>query len=148
MKKNVKANIGKIFLVLLVFILFCSVVLGKDKIMYQVALNKAFHYSEKGEYALEIAEYDKMIKLDPSIYEVYVNKAIAQANLHEYNSSLKTFKKALNLNSEDPELYFNLAHLYAKMGDNKKSEEALQKGTELDFQSEIIKKEEENNIGE
>ncbi len=124
-----------LFFLVAMFVIVCFV--GRDRIEFQVALNKAFYYSEHGEYELEVREYDKLIEQNPEIYELYVNKAIALANSNKINEAISVFKKAESLNSSDPELYYNIAHLYDIIKDDELYQFYIEKGKVLEFQQNV-----------
>ena len=139
MKKNF--NIKQLLIgICLILILVTVCIVGREKIEFQLMLNRAFYYSEKGDYEAEIRGYDKLIKQEPEIYELYVNKAIALANNNNIYDALSTFQEAELLNNNDPELYYNMAHLYEIIKDDEMYQFYMQKGTALEFQQNVREK--------
>lgn len=114
-------------------ILIIGVCFGaRDKIAFQISLNRAHYYMEKGNNEEAIKEYNSMIEKEPNVYELYVNKAILLAEMCDYDMALATFKEAEAINCNDSELYYNMAHLYSLMGNKTLEEECVDKATSLE----------------
>ena len=107
--------------------------IARDKIVFQMSLNRAYYYIGKGNNEEAIKEYDLMLEKEPNIYELYVNKVIILAEMNDYDEALATFKEAEAINPNDPELYYNMAHLYNLIGNRTLEEKCVEKAASLDF---------------
>lgn len=97
---NRKKIVVIIALLLIVGVSFSA----RDKIAFQISLNRAHYYMDKGNNEDALKEYNLMIEKEPEVYELYVNKAILLAEIGDYDMSLTTFKEAEGINCNDPEL--------------------------------------------
>lgn len=124
----------KKIVIIVALLLIVGVCFGaRDKIAFQISLNRAHYYMDKGNNEEALKEYNLMIQEEPEVYELYVNKAILLAEIGDYDMALATFKEAESINCNDPELYYNMAHLYNLLGDEKLEEECVNKAASLEF---------------
>ncbi|MGH6907325.1 MAG: tetratricopeptide repeat protein [Aestuariivirga sp.] len=63
--------------------------------------NRGNAYSNKNEYDLAIADYDKAIALNPEYAEAYNNRGNAYYRKGKYDRAIADYDKAIALNPED-----------------------------------------------
>lgn len=126
-------NRKKIVIIVGIILIVGVCFVARDKIAFQISLNRAYYYMENGNNEEAVKEYNSMIEKEPNVYELYVNKAIILAEMNDYDKALATFKEAEVINSNDPELYYNMAHLYNLIGNKTLEEECIEKAASLEF---------------
>ena len=128
-------NKKKIVIIIGIFLSIGACFGARDKIVFQISLNRAHYYMENGNNEDAIKEYNSMIEKAPDVYELYVNKAILLAEMKDYDKALATFKEAEAINANDAELYYNMAHLYNLMGNRNLEEKCVDKAASLELKT-------------
>ena len=82
--------------------------------------NAAVELQEQGRLYEAIAEYDKVLKMDPQFAEAYRQRGLANASLRQNELAIQDYDNALQIDPESHETYFNRGKLY-ELGFNPKS---------------------------
>ena len=59
--------------------------------------NRGFTYSKKGEFRLAIADYGKVIKLDPSMPAAYTKRGVAYEAVGDPQEAVRDYRDALRI---------------------------------------------------
>jgi|SRR5271157_5624868 len=78
--------------------------------------DRGIMYSEKGEYDLALAEFNKALEISPHSAETYNNRGIAYSRKRAYDHAIADFTKALELNPNSVKAYYNRAIIYVVEG--------------------------------
>ena len=81
----------------------------------------AVEFQEQGKLTEAIAEYGKVLELNPQSVEAYANRGGARADMGEYQMALQDYDQALQLNPEDAKLYLTRANLHSDLGESGKA---------------------------
>ncbi|HJX30737.1 MAG TPA: tetratricopeptide repeat protein [Thermodesulfobacteriota bacterium] len=100
---------------------------SKQTITIESLLNKAFVYSQAGNYALALECYDKILAAKPLLFEALLNRGITRTKLEDLEGAEQDLLNAYAINSHDPLLLNALGVLYLKNGDEAKAENFLLK---------------------
>ena len=95
---------------------------SKQTITIEPLLNKAFVYSQAGNYALARECYDKILAAKPHLFEALLNRGITRTKLEDSAGAEQDLLNAYAINSHDPLLLNALGVLYLKVGDEAKAE--------------------------
>ena len=87
--------------------------LTDDKQSAKLHSERGVAYSEKGQYDLAIAEFNKALKIDPLEVGIYNNRGITFSKKGQYELAIADFTKALEINHNDAESYYNRGITYA-----------------------------------
>ncbi len=93
----------------------------------------------KGEFDLAVADYTKVIELNPKNADAYLNRGLALYNQKKFQLSIIDYDKAAELNAENSAVYFNRGNSYEKLGDNQKAVGNYQAAIKLDATNEPAK---------
>ncbi len=74
-------------------------------------------YSQKGEYNLAIAEFNKALEIDPRSAETFNNRGIAFSQKGEYDLAVSDFIRALEIKPLMANTYHNRGITYVKKGE-------------------------------
>jgi tetratricopeptide (TPR) repeat protein len=97
----------------------------KQKDNIEPLLNKAFVYSQAGNYALARECYDKILSAHPQHFDALLNRGITRTKLDDLEGAERDLFKAYAINSRDPLLLNALGVFYLKIGDEAKAENFL-----------------------
>ena len=89
-------------------------------------------YSEKGEYDLAIAEFNKALKIDPNSAETFNNRGIAYSQKGEYDLAISDFTKVLEIKPVMAKAHYNRGITYAKKGQYVLAFQDFDRSLELD----------------
>ena len=62
---------------------------------------------ELKEFQGAIADYDKLIKINPRNSNAYSNRGLAKSNLQDYQGAIADYDKAIEINSQNTVSYLN-----------------------------------------
>ncbi len=88
-----------------------------DKALAEAYNNRGIAYSNLGDHARAIQEFDQALRLDPSLSFAFSNRGIAYSELGKYRRAFEDYDQALRL---DPTLVHtrnNRGNAYASIGD-------------------------------
>lgn len=105
-------------------------------VLYQ---KQADAHMVKGEYDLAIANYNKVIQLNPKSSESYLSRGLSYFNKKSYEQAVSDYNKAIELDPKEPIAYFNRAGSYEKLGNAQNAIADYQKTVELDNSNETAK---------
>ncbi len=110
----------------------------KNKVELELAVgfyDSGVAHADQGNFVQSIADFTKVIVLNPNVPEVYYNRAIAYTKVGNLVQAIEDFTKVIELNPNNPAGYHNRAvclyHLkeYDRAwGDVRKAEELGAKG--------------------
>ena len=89
-------------------------------------------YSDLGQYALAVEDYDQAIKLDPSDEAFYRDRGTAYALMGEYARAVQDYDEAINLHPDNADAYYCRGLTKKKMGDDAGGDADIAKAKELD----------------
>jgi Flp pilus assembly protein TadD len=84
-----------------------------DKQSVKVHSERGIAYSEKGQYDLAIAEFNKALRIDPLEVGIYNDRGITFAKKGQYKLAIADFTKAIGVNRNDAVSYYNRGVTYA-----------------------------------
>ncbi len=84
--------------------------------------NQGFSYDNKKDYDLAIAEYNKVIKLDPNSANAYYNRGLAYYHKKEYDQAIADYNKAIAINPNYTDAYIYRGNAY---NEKKESDKAM-----------------------
>lgn len=71
-------------------------------------------HGENGDYDAAVAEYTKVIQLEPNYEKAYYNRGLAYAKKGEYDKAISDYTKAIDLDPKDINSHVNRGVAYAK----------------------------------
>lgn len=74
-------------------------------------------YDKTGDFGKAIADYTRVIELNPDFPGAYNNRGTSYAKLGRYPEAIEDFKKAVELNPYFRDAYLNLGNVYMKTGE-------------------------------
>lgn len=89
-------------------------------------------YSQTGEVALALADFDKALSLDPEYAKAYANRGMLYSEIGEFALALADLDKALSLDPNDALIFLNRGCLYIALGDLISALADFDKAIELD----------------
>ena len=106
-------------------------ILKGDIISAQKYNDRGIAHSEKGQYDLAVAEFDKSLEIYPSA-ETYNNRGVTYSKKGDLGHAISDFTKALEINPYGSRVYYNRGITYAIKGQFNLALWDLQKCLELD----------------
>lgn len=106
-------------------------ILKGDIIFAQKHNDRGIAHSEKGQYDLAVAEFDKSLEIYPSA-ETYNNRGITYSKKGDLGHAIADFTKALEINPDGSRVYYNRGITYAIKGQVNLALLDLKKCLELD----------------
>ncbi len=88
-------------------------------------------HADKGNFVQSIADFTKVITLNPSVPEAYYNRAIAYTKAGNPIEAIADFTKVIELNPANPAGYHNRAVCYYQLKEYDKAWEGVLKAEEL-----------------
>ena len=85
----------------------------------------------RDEYGRTMADYDKLIELDPDNADAYYERGDFYYEMDEYNKAIADYSKAIELDSGHALAYFNRAYAYGEIGEYNKAIADYSKAIEL-----------------
>jgi tetratricopeptide (TPR) repeat protein len=74
-------------------------------------------YGRKGEYALALADFNKVIELNPEDADAYYNRGLTHKNQQSYDQAINDYSRAIELNPRYINAYNNRGNVYGRKGD-------------------------------
>jgi tetratricopeptide (TPR) repeat protein len=93
---------------------------------------RGIRYSEKGQYDLALAEFNKALEIYPLSVEIYNNRGITYSIRGDYDRAIADFTKAVKLNPNAAKTYYNRGITYAAKGQVNNALLDIEKCLELD----------------
>ena len=87
---------------------------------------------DKGKYDDAIADYDKVIALNPNIATAYTNRGVAYRKKGEVDRAIADYDKAIALDPEDAAAYFNRGLAHESKGEVDRAIADFRKALEID----------------
>ncbi len=106
-------------------------ILKGDIIFAQKHNDRGIAHSEKGQYDLAVAEFDKSLEIYPSA-ETYNNRGVTYSKKGDLGHAIADFTKALEINPDGSKEYYNRGITYAIKGQFNLALLDLKKCLELD----------------
>jgi len=107
-----------------------SVKMTADELYYR----RANCYAKNGEMRKAIADYDAILKMDPSHEEAYKYRGDCHAELGEPQLAIADYTKAIENDTESPgSSYFARSQVYEKMGNKIQAAADKKKALELGY---------------
>ena len=73
-------------------------------------------HADKGNFVQSIADFTKVIALNPSVPEAYYNRGIAYNKIGNLTQAIADFTKVVELNPDDPRAYCFRGSAYGEQG--------------------------------
>jgi tetratricopeptide (TPR) repeat protein len=86
---------------------------------------------DKGKYDDAIADYDKVIALDPNVALAYINRGVAYGRKGAFDRAIADYTKAIALDRKYTLAYTNRGVAYAKKGDKEQAIADFRKALEI-----------------
>jgi tetratricopeptide (TPR) repeat protein len=106
----------------------------KNKVELEMAVgfyDSGVNHADQGDFVQSIADFTKVIQLNPSVPEVYYNRAIAYTKLGNMTEAIADFTKVIELNPTNPAGYHNRAVCYYHLKEYTKAWGDVHKAEEL-----------------
>ncbi len=92
---------------------------------------------QNGDYLIAIANYSKVIEIDPNYSDAYNKRGMAQGMLGKYNNSIEDLDQAIKLNPNNAEFYNNRGSSLGKLENYNEALEDLNQAISLDSTDEF-----------
>ena len=76
-------------------------------------------YGRKGEYALALEDFNKVIELNPEDSDAYYNRGLTHKNQQDYDHAIEDYSRAIKLNPRYVNAYNNRGNVYGRKSDYK-----------------------------
>lgn len=94
-------------------------------------VNRGFAHLLELDYEAALADYNRVIEMNPRSASGYAGRASVRAAQGEIEKAIADYSKAIELDPSDWPSYYVRGNLYLKQGDKLKGEEDLKKAEEL-----------------
>ena len=94
--------------------------------------DRGIMYSEKGQYDLALAEFNKALEISPLSAERYNNRGITYSKKGDYDRAITDFTKAVMLSPNAAKTYYNRGITYVAKGQVNRALSDMEKCLELD----------------
>lgn len=94
----------------------------------------------KGEYDLAVADYNKVIELNPKNAVTYLSRGLSYYYKQSYNEAISDYNKGIELAPNESMAYFNRGDSYEKLGEAQKAIADYQKAVALNPANDEAKK--------
>lgn len=94
----------------------------------------------KGEYDLALADYSKVIELNPKSANSYLSRGLSYYYKESYNQAISDYNKGIELAPNESMAYFNRGDSYEKLGNTEKAVADYQKAVALNPNNDAAKK--------
>ena len=98
----------------------------------QVHYNQGVTFSKQGKLKEEIAEWEKVIEIDPNHVKAHYNLGIAYRHSGQIDKAIGAWKKAVSLEPNGSKAYSNLGAVYISQGKLDDAEAILNKAIAID----------------
>jgi tetratricopeptide (TPR) repeat protein len=99
---------------------------------YGAYANRGLAYLRKLDYARAIADYNKVIEIDPMNAPVYINRANAYLNKREYHLAIADYSRAIEINPKQTTAYLGRGIGYELQGEYDRAIANYNKAIEVD----------------
>ena len=106
----------------------------KNKVELDMAVgfyDSGVNYADQGNFIQAIADFTKVIQLNPSVPEAYYNRAIAYTKVGNPIEAIADFTKVIELNHDNPAGYHNRAVCFYQLNEYAKAWVDVRKVEEL-----------------
>jgi tetratricopeptide (TPR) repeat protein len=80
--------------------------------------NRGLYFQNRGDVSKAIADYNAILKIDPSYSDAYFNLGYINSVLSaNYREAIKFYSEAIRTNDQYAEAFFNRGVCYEKLGD-------------------------------
>ena len=97
--------------------------------------NRGVAYAKLGKYKQAIADFDKVLEIDPVSARIYYERGLAQAMLGNYMQAINDYDSSIRINPRFAMAYSNRGSAYTSIGNRKKAildyDKALQLNPQL-----------------
>jgi tetratricopeptide (TPR) repeat protein len=91
-------------------------------------------YGEKAEYDHAIADFTRVIELDPKSADAYIGRGLAYGEKDDCDNAVADFTRAIELDPESADAYLFRGMAYEEKGDTEKAEADYAKAKELGYE--------------
>jgi tetratricopeptide (TPR) repeat protein len=112
----------------------CNYLIEKDtaNVQTDAVYAKGVYYSETGNHALALQQFEECIKRDWKLTDAYIEKGIIFYEQKRLDTALKTFSMSVTVSNTNPDGYFWIGRCYEAMKDNSRAIENYQRALSLD----------------
>jgi tetratricopeptide (TPR) repeat protein len=112
----------------------CNYLIQKDtaNVQTDAVYAKGVYYSETGNPALALQQFEECIKRDWKLTDAYIEKGIIFYEQKRLDTALKTFNMSITVSNTNPDGYFWIGRCYEAMKDNDRAIENYQRALSLD----------------
>jgi tetratricopeptide (TPR) repeat protein len=112
----------------------CNYLIEKDtaNIQTDAVYAKGVYYSETGNPALALQQFEECIKRDWKLTDAYIEKGIIFYEQKKLDTALKTFNMSVTVSNTNADGYFWIGRCYEAMNDNTRAIENYQRALSLD----------------
>ena len=103
----------RFFFIAVLLTFFVSIISAQSAKQYFKAGQE---FAKKMNYKDAIAQFDRVVEMDPDYEKAYFQRAIAYGNLNEFAKSAEDFDRALVFNDKEPDLYYLSGEAHFKTG--------------------------------
>lgn len=93
----------------------------------------------KGEYDLAVADYSKVIELNPKNAGTYLSRGLSYSYKKSYDQAISDYNRGIELAPNESSAYFNRGESYEKLGETAKALADYQKAVEINPKNESAK---------
>jgi len=112
----------------------CNFLIQRDtaKVLTDALFIKGTYYSDKGQYAEALKQFDECIRRDWKMTDAYIEKGIILYEQKLYDEALKIFNMAATVSNTDADAYFWIARCYEATGKKQEAIENYERAISLD----------------
>ena len=88
-------------------------------------------HADQGKWVQSIADFTKVIQLNPGVSEAYYNRGVAYTKVGNLTQALADFNKAIELKPDDPVMLHNRAVVHYQLKDSKRAQDDIEKVKKL-----------------
>jgi len=112
----------------------CDYLIARDSsgLQTDAIFTKGIFYSETGNSALALDQFEECIKRDWKLTDAYIEKGIIFYQQKKLDTALKTFNMSVTVSNTNADGYFWIGRCYEEMKDNQKAIENYQRALSLD----------------
>ncbi|MCK4745462.1 MAG: tetratricopeptide repeat protein [Bacteroidales bacterium] len=103
----------RFFFIAVLLTFFVSIISAQSAKQYFKAGQE---FAKKMNYKDAIAQFDRVVEMDPDFEKAYIQRATAYGNLNEFAKSAEDFDRALVFNDKEPDLYYLSGEAHFKTG--------------------------------
>jgi len=100
---------------------------------FQYFFIKGKMFLEQNRYEKAVAEFTRVLQLNPTYQYAYFNRGVAKLNLGKFKDAIEDFTLGINTKSEDPMSYYDRGYCYYSIHELEKAIEDYTHAIELDY---------------